>query len=181
MAARRPLRHNDVRRGQADWLRQLASDRRDRWCARLCDAYAAAHKDGLRLDGLRVRKRADGRHNERDAAAKREVGGKARTVDTVGNDEVRLRRVVVRTIEIDDDVLRTGCVTKLDGQRALGARSTRIADDRRQYIEYQRQPYETDPACRTCHRDLEKVSARSIASGRETVFRRTAIPTIVKF
>jgi hypothetical protein len=28
---------------------------------------------------------------------------------------------------------------------------------------------------------LEKVSARSIASGRETVFRRTAIPTIVKF
>lgn len=122
----------------------------------MCDAHAAAHKDGFGLDGLRVSKRACGRDDERDAAAQREVGGKARTVDTVGNDEVRLRRVVVRTIEIDDDVLRTGCVTELDRQRALRTRSTRIADDRRQYIEYQRQPYETDPACRTCHRYLKK-------------------------
>lgn len=122
----------------------------------MCDAYAAAHKDGFRFDGLRVGKRTDGRRNERDTGAKREVGGKARTVDTVGNDEVRLGRAVVRTIEMDDDVLRAGRVTEFDGKRAFVARRTRIADDGRQYIEYQRQPYETDPACRTCHRDLRK-------------------------
>ena len=135
----------------------------------MCDAYAAAHKDGLRLHGSRVSERLDGRRNERDAGAKREVGGEARTVDTVGNGEMRLWRAVVRSTEIDDDVLRTCGVTEFDGKRGLGARRTRIADDGRQYIEYQRQPYETDPACRTCHRDLKSERAQYSKRPRDSV------------
>ena len=81
----------------------------------MCDAYAAAHKNRFRFTGLRIGERGNRRCDERDTRAEREVGSEARTVDTVWNDEMRLRRVVVRSIEIDDDALRTGRVTKFDG------------------------------------------------------------------
>jgi hypothetical protein len=70
--------------------------------------------------------------------------------------------VLVVCIEIEDDVLCAAGVAELDGERTLRGCDARIADDGRQYIEYQRQSYEADPARRRTFHHVSGKSERAV-------------------
>lgn len=144
----------------------------------MCDANAATHKDGFRLKRLQIRRRASRNRQEGKTGAEREIRGEAGAIDAVRDDEVNFAGVA-RTAEIDDDALAAS-MTELDGERTLRAGKTRIADDRRQYIEYQRQPYKADPPRRTFHRWSENLCAQYNKQATRGL-RPIAIPRIVKF
>ncbi|GAB7525771.1 hypothetical protein PBS_47610 [Paraburkholderia sp. 2C] len=140
--------------------RLTASDQLFRWGARLGGANAAAHQYGWRFERSHGYECAHRTGNGGKACTESEVRGEARAVHAVRNDGTCLRQVVVVSADADDGMLRAGCVTEFDRDRTARAGDTRIADDRRQYVEYHRQPHEADPVCRTFHRYPAKVSAQ---------------------
>jgi len=116
----------------------------------LRDARNTPHEDDWRLDGARERDRKRSVGQNRQAAAEREICCEAGTVDAMRDKGVpRLR--VIAMVEVGCGVMRARCAAQLERDRAVRRHLARIANDRRQYVQYQRQPYKPDPSSRPFH------------------------------
>lgn len=180
------------RKGATEFTPADASDRqprRHRRGARLGHTQRAARVHGRRAGRLpHAIDEMGGRHIQRWHERQRKPGRKPRAIQAVRHALVG-SRIIGRAIALQIDgnlhrarcsVMPCRCASQLDGERARGCR-TCGSEHRRQYVQYDREPDEEEPAAMEHRNETSECAEYSAAHSSPNCLRHSAaqgqIPT----